>query len=197
MSYPDPRKVLEAFLRWHGGEEGSDEKAASDLLFLHSTRSGAYPYPSVLVEHAKKVSASWLEKAVSAAVNDPDFFERITRILKLWETYPKRNEAVPYIYVAYLHLTKDPLHNPADVTKKKVKALAEEIWAFKNLVDRNEFKGMLWSDKLELTPTQKDLLQEELAVLRRRVTSDQWKKFWPILALENLPRAKRGPDLIQ
>lgn len=200
--YPDRRKVGEAFDRWHGGDTGSDEKAASDLLYLYNVQKGNVTnldgtVSRGLVKNAEQIAVSWMQKAISAAVDDPDFFTRIARILKKWKTYPKRNEAIPFIYLAYLGLTKDPLHNPEEVTKKKVQAIAEQIWAFKNLVDRNIFRGMLWSDELALTPTQKALLQEEIAALRRRLTPDQWKKFWPILALENLPKAKRGPNSIQ
>jgi hypothetical protein len=186
VSYPDPREVSEAYLRWKSGERDSDEEAASDLLWLYEMRNVTHP---VGVEMARIKGAAWLEKAVDAAQDDPDFFRRLATILEARKRFPKERSAVAFVFSAYLRLTQYPLHNPREVTKKTVRVLAMKLWAFSNLVERKKLSGD-YTD--ELTPGQKAILQEEID----RLPKQRWQDLWPILALENLPGSKRGPNSI-
>jgi hypothetical protein len=185
--YPDKEKVHKAFLRWYSGEEGSDENAASDLLYLYEIRNVTHP---AAVQSAKEIGASWLQRAISAAQDDPDFFRRIAGILEFRKRHPKNRGALLFVFSAYWHLTRDPHHNLADVTKKKVRELALQRWAFSRLVDRKKLSGE-YTD--EFTPGQKAVIQQEID----RLPKQRWQDIWRRAALEDLPGSKRGPNSIQ
>jgi hypothetical protein len=184
--YLNQLRVADAFKRWNSGEEGSDEECASALLYLRQIREVTIPEA---LQSAEEVGVSFLQRAVSAADDDPDFFRRIAGILEHRKRHPKNRSAIAFIFRAYWRLTQDPLHDPKAVTKKTVKTLALKLWAFSRLAERKKLSGEFPD---ELTHSQKAMIQQEIACLPQQ----RWQDLWPIAALEDLPGSKRGPNSI-
>ena len=113
--------------------DGLAEDAVHQLLFLREIRELNLTHPR-WVQFTRVVEPALLQQLVAAA-HSPAFTRRLADVQEDRKRPPK-NPALRFVLDAYLRLTQDPHHDPREVTKKKVKVLALELWACANLVKR-------------------------------------------------------------
>ena len=180
------QKLREGLLRAWGeflsGSPGSDEHAATSLLFLAEIEVLTH---ASAVRTANFLRTRWLEKSLQAARNDPDFFRRLAKLIETEQKEPRSSRAHYFALLACMRLCEDPSVDPETITKSQVKTMAQRWWAYSRLIRAGKIADRFHD---QFDDERENLIAREINNLPKQ----RWQDIWKHPEFSSLRNATRG-----